>query len=206
MRRGSLLARPGRGALMTKRRAFLASLLLVVMTGAVAWGSDLPINFQAVFLLRVMAYDRNLKSRAGDAVSVLIAYREGNRSSESAKADLQATLVKISKESQVADLPVQVATVAYRKPADLEDAITSANASALYVCPGLEDMVQPISEITRKKSVLTFTGVESWIKLGLSIGLVARAGKPAIIVNLPVSKEEGADLDPALLRLAEVLR
>ena len=115
---------------------------------------------------------------------------------QSAKTDLEATLTKIAKESQVATLPVRVSTIAYGAPADLEAAINTAKASALYLCPGLEDAVQPISEITRKTSVLTFTGAEPWIKLGVSIGLVARAGKPAIIVNLPVSKQEGADRIP----------
>jgi hypothetical protein len=60
--------------------------------------------------------------------------------------------------------------------------------------------------VTRKRSILSFTSVESLVKSGLSVGLVVRDAKPTILVNLPASKAEGAELDPALLKVSEVLK
>ena len=63
-----------------------------------------------------------------------------------------------------------------------------------------------ISATARDKQVLSFTGNEAAVTAGLSIGFVARGGKPAVLVNLPAAKAAGADLDAALLRVAEVIR
>jgi hypothetical protein len=54
--------------------------------------------------------------------------------------------------------------------------------------------------------VVSSSGVESMVRRGLSIGFVERDGRPALLINLPSTKAEGADLDAAVLRLAEVIR
>jgi YfiR/HmsC-like len=184
-------------------------LLLVVVASAVlsavvtVRASDLPPNYQALFLLRVLAYDRNLKNRAHDAVNVVVVYRDGDDASVAMKSDISGAFEKIS-DAKVAGLPFHVTSVAFASPPALESVLGSSKAAAVYVCPGLDPVA--ITDMTRKHSVLTFTGIEPFVKAGVSIGLVARAGKPAIIVNLNASKAEGADLDPALLRLAELVR
>jgi hypothetical protein len=189
-----------------RRRAFLLHALLLVVMSTRAWAADLPVNFQAVFLLRVLAYDRNLKTRTGEAASILLVYQEGNDPSATAKSDMLAAIAKIGKDAKVADLPIRVSAFAYSNPDGLDAAISNAKASAIYLCPGLDASVGAISDVSRRRSVLSFTGIEPWVKERLSIALVARDAKPAIVVNLPASKAEGADLDPALLRLAEVIR
>jgi hypothetical protein len=179
------------------------ALLLTLATNALA--SDLAPNYQAVFLLRILAYDRNLKNRAGDTVTILVVYRDGDDGSTATKNELLAGLDKLS-DAKVSDLPYRVIATPFTSPADLEGAINNNHAAAVYLCPGLDGSVNAISDLARAHSTLTFTGVEAQVRSRLSIGLVARSGKPAILVNLASSRAEGADLDPALLRLAEVLR
>jgi hypothetical protein len=178
----------------------------VLLQSSTVWASDLPVGYQAVFLLRVLAYDRNLKTRTPDAASVLLVYQAGDDSSESTKNELTGELTKLAKDLRVVDLSIRVSSVAYTNPDDLDAAIGRIRPSALYLCPGLDSAVIMISTVSRRRSVLSFTGVEPWVRQGISIGLVARGAKPAVLVNLPASKAEGADLDPALLRLAEIFR
>jgi hypothetical protein len=190
-------------------RVLLAVLLVMVALlslPAPSSASDLPVTEQAVFLLRVLAYDRNLKMRTPEAASILLAYQGGNDSSEATKNALIGEINRLAKDLRVADLPVRVTPIAYTTLDDLDAALGRAKASALFVCPGLESSVPIISTVTRRRSALTFTGVEVWARQSLAIGLVARGDKPTVIVNLRASKAEGADLDPALLRIAEVVR
>jgi hypothetical protein len=186
--------------------ALVAVLVALVGSPFAARASDLPVSHQAVFLLRVLAYDRNLKMRTPEAASILVAYQSGDDQSESAKNELASEITRLAKDLRVADLPVRVTPIAYTNPDDLEAALSRMKASALFICPGLDPSVPIISTVTRRRSVLTFTGIESWSRQSLAIGLVARGGKPTVVVNLGASKAEGADLDPALLRIAEVIR
>jgi YfiR/HmsC-like len=189
-----------------KRRAFAACVLGMISMSLSARAADLPANFQSLFLLRILAYDRNLKTRAGDAVSILVIYQDGNDASDAMKGEIVRAVTKVAKDTQVSGLPVRISAVAYADATGLDAAITSAKASALYLCPGLDASLGAIADVTHRRSVLSFTGVEPWVTKSVAIGLVARESKPAVIVNLAASKAEGADLDPALLRLAEVIR
>src|SRR5215472_7632271 len=67
-----------RGWSLTRRLVLVLLATALLNALPAAWASDLPLNYQALFLLRVLAYDRHLKSRAGDAVNVVIVYREGD--------------------------------------------------------------------------------------------------------------------------------
>jgi hypothetical protein len=190
---------------VTRRLGSWCILLMGLALATTSIAADLAANNQAVFLLRVLAYDRNLRSRAGDTVNIAVVFRDGNDMSVGAKNDLLSGLDKLG-DVRVSDLPFRATPVPFTSPGDLDNVIGSTRAAAVYVCPGLEGSVGPITDVTRRRSALTFSGVESMVRASLSVGLVARSGKPAILVNLAASKAEGADLDPALLRLAEVLR
>jgi hypothetical protein len=186
--------------------ALLAAMVMLLSLSAPASASDLPVTEQAVFLLRVLAYDRNLKARTPEALSIVLAYQGGDPSSEATKNDLSGEINRLAKDLRVADLPIRVTAVPFTTLDDLDAALGRAKASALFVCPGLDSSVHLISTVTRRRSVLTFTGIEPSARQSLAIGLVARGEKPTVLVNLRASKAEGADLDPALLRIAEVIR
>ncbi len=190
---------------MTRRIVWQIAVAMVLALTTNALASDLAPNYQAVFLLRILAYDRNLKNRAGDTVNIAVVFRDGDDGSMSTKNELLAGLDKLS-DAKVSDLPFRATPVPFTSAADLESTLTNMKAAAVYICPNLDGSVGAISDLTRAHSALSFTGVEGQVRSRLSIGLVARAGKPAILVNLASSRAEGADLDPALLRLAEVLR
>jgi hypothetical protein len=186
--------------------ALISVLATLLSFPSPAGASDLPVTDQAVFLLRVLAYDRNLKMRTPEAATILLAYQAGNAPSEAAKNELTGEINRLAKDWRVADLSIRVTPIAYTSLDDLDASLGRTKASALFVCPGLDSSVAIISTVTRRRSVLTFTGVESWARQSLAIGLVARGEKPTVVINLAASKAEGADLDPALLRIAEVMR
>ena len=78
--------------------------------------------------------------------------------------------------------------------------------TAVYFCPGLDRDVAEALKVTRSKSIRTLTGSRAYVKAGIAIGIINVQDKPKLLVNLPASRAEGAKLDSAILRVAEVIR
>ena len=193
---------------MSSRRSILSTLLLVALSGGArsAQAGDLPPRNTALLILRALAYDRKIKARAGAEVRVLVLYQSGNQPSEATKSDLVGALEDAARETTVAGLPVRVTSLAYSDAGGLDAALKSDHIAAVYVCLGVTSHASSIAEVSRRRAVLSFSGDEDSVKSSLSIGLITRGTKPTVLVNLMASKAEGADLDPALLRVAEVNR
>lgn len=188
------------------RRAALATLLYASLSG-VANAVEFGPKQVALLMLRILAYDRNFKTRAdGKTAPFLILYQEGNDLSETMQVDLNNVIEELSSSVTVGGLPLRVSTMAYSRALALEARVLSLHPVALFVCPGLADAMPQISAVCRKRSVLSMTTTNAYLKSGLSIGLSAGDDRIHMAINLPASKAEGADLDAALLRIAEVYR
>jgi hypothetical protein len=182
-------------------------LLVLLITGTMAQAADdlLPSK-QAALLLRVLPYDQNFPVRAPQAVTVAVIHREGNVISETYGLDMNAALRDLARGTQLRGLPVRVISIGYSSSEALAAALARQKVSALYVCPGLEDVLDSISDLTRKHKILSFSGRETEVRDRMSIGLLRRGVRPALIINLRAAQAEGADLNPDLLALSEVLR
>jgi hypothetical protein len=183
-------------------------LVMLLVTGQIARAAeDLLPGKQAQLLLRVLPYDQNFSQRAQQAITIAVVHREGNLISETYSLDMSAALRDLIRATpQIQGIPVRVVTIAYSNPEALAAALAKQKLSALYVCPGLEDALDSISDLTRKNKILTFSGRETEVRDRMSIGLLRRGSRPALIVNLRAATAEGADLSPDLLSLSEVIR
>lgn len=195
------------------RRAAIAALGLCFALGlpvacpVPAFATELAPKQQALLAARVLAYDRNLKRRSnGKVAAIAILYQEGDQASESLSLDMSSAFEELTATSTIDELPVRVATLAYNGAAELDKKLLQLHPVALYVCPGMADVLSAVSTVTRRRSILTITSTGAYVKSGLSIGLLRLEERPLIVVNLPAARAEGADLDAALLRIAEVLR
>ena len=183
-------------------RRLIVALALVICAVTPSAHAQLGAGSESLLLLRVLAYDRNVTKRAGKTVTIAVVYKPGDSDSEQVRGQISQALSDAAKKVTVAGLPIRVQSIAATPSLDAE--LGGIRAAAAYVCPGLGDSIEGISRITRTRSILSFAGNERYVSSGLSIGLVRRSSKAAIMVNLPSSKAEGAALDAALLRVAEV--
>ena len=151
------------------------------MLGVLPWKARFSRRFagqsSSDFLLRVLAYDRNLKTRAKDAVPILLVYQEGNKPSETAKNDLLGALEKVASQAQLSGLPIRVSAQAYSNVPTLNTLLDRAPPAAECRLPGLDQSVAAISELTRKRSILSFTGTEPFVRTGVSNSMVARGSR-----------------------------
>jgi hypothetical protein len=194
-----------------RRRTATTTLLCAAVAAATgvrpALASELSPKQLAVMLLRILAYDRNVRARSnGKSAPIVVLYLEGNQGSEAMQGDVSNALDDLTSSVSVGGLRLQVSSIAYSSANDLDNKIAALRPVAIFVCTGLADSVPSISAVARRRSVLTMTMTTTYLKSGLSIGLSRGEDRLNILVNLPASRAEGADLDAALLRLAEVYR
>jgi uncharacterized protein DUF4154 len=181
-------------------------LALLVMAGGVAIAEPLPSKNQALLLLRILAYDHKLGERVdGKKVTIYVVHKSSAAESEGPANEMITVLREVAKSTKLAGNSIQVVKLAYNK--DTFDAdLGKLKAAALYVSPSLGDSLGPIMAATAKRKLLSFTGVVEYVNAGISVGFSSTDGKPVIAVNLPASRNEGADLDVALLRVAKIVK
>jgi hypothetical protein len=171
-----------------------------------ASGEDsVPASRQAVILVRVLAYDGNLKSRAGETVNIAILHKKGNAASENT-ANSTAKAFGALESTQVSGLPIVVSRLLYTGEDTLKKAITGAGIDLIYVCEGLENELEAIERITRQMRVLSVGSKSEYVEKGLSIGVFQIEAKCTILLNLAASRQEGVAFAADLLRLAKVIR
>ena len=200
-----------RRRLAMSSRALLLALAATLVAGAVAGpaaarAGDLPARNQALLLLRVLAYDRNLKQRAQSAVTVVVLFRPGDRGSEERRSALVSAFEEVARGAVVGGLPVKVESIPYRDPSDLDARLRALTPALAYVDPSLAPAVPDITQVSRRLSILTADGSRALVDAGVSVGVVAQTDRAGLIINLKASRQEGVDFDSALLALSDALR
>jgi len=194
---------------MPLRRALALGLLLataVALPGPrSARAEDLPPRSHALLLLRVMAYDRNVRQRAGSTLTVVLLSQPGDRGSEQRTSALREAFESVAREVVVEGLPVRVKVVPYRGLAGLEEELDSLHPILIQLDPELAPALPDIIALTRRRGVTT-AGSRAMAAAGAAVGVAAQGGRATLYVNLAGARAEGASFDPALLELCEVIR
>lgn len=181
----------------------LVLLSLVAGTGHAAEVEEVNPGLAAQLFLKILGYDRSLVSRSGGRLVLAIVYRENSADSERIRDGIQAAFQDRASRVQVQGKTVTVTAIPYDAKS-LTKRLESAGATILYVTPGLEDQVGALAAAALTLKAPTLTGRRSLLDSGLAIAVVTNDDKPGIVINLPVARALGMDLDPNLLRLAEL--
>jgi hypothetical protein len=178
---------------------------LLFLVSAVLAEAPVAPDRQVLILTRALAYDGNLKTRAGEDLLIAVLGRNGNASSEEVASAMSKAFKSLG-NVKVQGLAVRATLLPYTNVTALNTAIESQGIDALYVCPGLEADLPAIIDLARKRQIITLGSREDHVKRGLSLGVFAVDAKPTIVVNLAAAKAEGAAFGSDLLRLAKVIR
>ena len=191
---------------IAKAVAFGCGLLVLVNSARPVRADDsVPVARQVVILMRVLAYDGNLKSRAGDTVNIAILRKKGHAASES-MANVMAQAFGALAVTQVSGLPIVVSRLNFTGEDALRKAITGAGIDFVYVCDGLDADLDAIERVTRQLKVMSVGSKQSQVEKGLTIGVFQMEDKCTILLNLSASRQEGISFAADLLRLAKVIR
>jgi hypothetical protein len=103
-------------------------------------------------------------------------------------------------------LPVQTIDYAYRDAEHLARWLSSQGVDLVYVTNGLSKERDAIRKACLVAKALSSGVDRSDVEAGLSVAVVAKGEAPRIVVNVAAAQAIGADLDPKLLALADVIR
>jgi hypothetical protein len=163
-----------------------------------------PPDLQAAIFSRVLSFDRALKPRVGKTVTIGILFQPSNEDSKQDRHRMFSAFDALEKTIQ--ELPSRLVSHGYRDARHLGAWIDEHEVDVLYVTGGFEADLADVRSVVTDKKVVTLTPVRDYVEQGLAIAVVARKNRPQVVVNLPVSRAVGMDLDPKVLQLSEVIK
>jgi hypothetical protein len=179
--------------------------LIGLLLPMIALAVEMPPDRHALVLVKVLAYDDNLKARAGSDVVVGVLYKSGNPSSQQVAEGIHGAFRALGAIT-AQGLPIKTTLVAYDTAAGLVSSIKTDGLDVLFISPGLDAQLSAILELTRIHKLLSIAGAEDYFAKGASLGISVVQEKPAISINLAASKGEGVSFSSALLHLAKVVK
>lgn len=166
-----------------------------------ARAGELAADVQALLLLKVLAYDRNLTPVDG-VVSISVVYRPGPGPSEVRATDFVTAMTEVAGRVTVGGNRVRVKL---ETVGDLLRA-TDGHPTVVWLAPDLGADLALIRQQAREVGLFTVSGSEEHLRSELCLVLSSREARPRLVVRLPTCIAEGADLSAELLGVADVIR
>jgi hypothetical protein len=164
-----------------------------------------PPDIQTPILLKIISYDNALKEKCSGTLHIGILYIQDGGESEEMKDNVIRALNKF-KNVTVQGLAFDYRVIQILDKEPLNESSDLMDCQILYICSGLDARIAELSAFARHHGKTTITGIESYVRSGLSIGVVLREDKPKILINLEATKAEGVMLDSRVLQLAEIIK
>ena len=183
----------------------LYTLIFAFLSTFISQAQDMavPVEIQYPLFLKILTFDRNLKTRVGKEIIIGIVYQGKFRSSLKTKDEL-VDVIKKSSIKNVHDIPIKQVSINIDEN-DLESTASKLEIDVLYITPIRAVDIESITKLSRKKKIITLTGVTDYVKAGISVVIDVKDNQPQIVINLPGAKDEGVDFSSQLLRLSKVI-
>ncbi|MBK7861011.1 MAG: YfiR family protein [Archangiaceae bacterium] len=176
--------------------------VVLALFAAVAAADELPADVQVRVLSKVLTYLRNFWPASGPALVFVVHPAEGQR------ARFAAVLANELEAADVgAERRLEAKTVKYGGVAELTARVRAERPRIAYVDAGFDDATtEQVLSALADSGVLTVAGKPSQVALGAIIGFHLSEGQPKLLVNRSVAIRERVDINPKLLKLAEVVK
>lgn len=186
-------------------KILLAVLLIIQLAGAAsAVEMEVPIEIQFPLFLKILPFDRNLKTRFGDEIVLGIVYQEKFRKSFNVKTQLENFLENL-REKKIDDVPFRYVLINLSRLSEFKAMLAREQVDIVYITPLRAIAVETLVSHCRSMGITSLTGVPAYCELGIAISIGSKGGSPLIFINLPGARSEGADFSSRLLKLARVI-
>jgi hypothetical protein len=184
-------------------RSFLTLVLVAVVTALPA-AAQVPADRQAAILARALAYDRNLATRAGEAVDIAVVWRAEDAAGAAA-AQKHIAGFKALGDLKISGLPLRVQGVALTTVEALAAAFAASKVDAVFVVGLADETLTKVLQACAKQKAVTMGASRATVEAGVALGVEAVGDKPTIFVNVAAAEREGASFAANLLRVAVVV-
>ena len=162
------------------------------------------VDEQVDVLVRALSYDRHFGDRVGDKLKIGVLWVRGDEASAAEAGEVFAALVARA-DARIQDRVPTVVSLDYTSIDALRAAFSAEQVDIVVLCAGLDADLSLIIELCGQQDVLTIALDEGYVRRGAALGTLTLEGRQRVLVNLPASREEGAEFSSELLQLAEVI-
>lgn len=180
-------------------KGLAAALFAVLSTHPIAHAAEqVPATLQVAILVKVLVYDRTIATRARDGLKLAVVFDPDSDDSKKARDEFTKAFNETPRKIGDKNV-IELVEVSQGK---LEAAAESIDI--VYIADGAD--VAKIVALATKHHLITFASDRIAVEGGVVLGLVPRGDKPKLLINVGASVASGMELDPQVLRLAELVR
>lgn len=184
------------------RRTFLGLVAGCVLVARPVAADPLPAGLQADLLAKVAGYDKNLRTRAGDTVKIVILTKSGDDDARWA-AQVKSAL---EGKDRVAGLPhTEQVVVAGKLDAMAAQCKADRVAIVLVSASFLADAAA-LAAAFDGANVLTAAPDQELTKRGVVLGFELVSGKPRLFLNQALAARQGVAMSAEVMKLMTVLQ
>jgi hypothetical protein len=114
--------------------------------------------------------------------------------------------IAFSAIKKVDGIPVREIAVDLSKITRWERELKYAGVDVVFLAPLKDGSLEKVVTLCRRLKLTSISSLPEYPSGGAAIGFEPSGDKPIIVINLTAAREEGADFDSRLLRLARVIR
>lgn len=186
-------------------RAVSVLVLALVIGAALPARADEAADKQALVLLRLLAYDRQLARKARRTVVVAVVRDDRDPASRRSAGAMAGALRSGARAVTVIGKPVTVVEIAAGPL--LGDRLRDLEVDAMFLASGLEAELPEVTRAARARPCLTFGDASAYMRRGVAIvlGTDQRLRRITISVDLEAARGQGAHLSAELFRVAKVV-
>jgi len=177
----------------------------VLASPSAAQDMPAPVELQVRLLARILQFDRRFPDGFGGEIVVGVLYQSRFRASLDAMRAASSALEDEHANGSVGGIPLRVVPLDLDGGLSLADALADEQIDVLYVSPLRSVEIGTVSQVSRDKGVLTFTGVPEYVRLGLAVSVGSRGGRPEILINIAAAAAEGVVFSSELLQIANLV-
>jgi hypothetical protein len=187
------------------RIGLLLVVALVVLAPGRAHAQRVPPDIEAAIHLKVLSFDSALKAKVATAGMVIGVVYNGDKESQAAATAMATALTQLADKKKMTVHGKAVKIVTIPLGADLDQRLATVGAAYVSINLAAEQLAS-IAKVAEARKVPTLSSARAYLSSGVAIAVVAKEGKPAIVVHAGNAKRSGMILDSKLLRLAEVIK
>lgn len=192
---------------MEKRRWHLvAMILLLTISVNYSPGSaeELSLKEQIQIFMKVAEFNKSLLEKVNNDLRICFVFSEKNDALNDMVMEIDEIFYNMNQANfKVKGKDVKYSILLYTSKNDLESQITTLNISALFLMSAKEDALPEIASVARNQNIFTFSGNKDYFSKGVSVVVDNKAAKPEIFINLKTAKDQGADFNKALFKIAK---
>jgi hypothetical protein len=155
--------------------------------------SGVDPSLRVKILLTALSFDRALKQRAGDKVTIL----------SSGTCDTRAVLDAADGKA-IGGLPIRTVQAASTYETLTAQALEE-KATLLFVCDASGKQLEMYLKFASTFNLLMMVENADLVAKGAALGVVDEGGRPRLVLNPEVSKKAGADFDARILSVAKIV-